>query len=72
MRYALHEILVRGSLSVPFIILSILHLASMSLLKHQPKILRQNFAQNKKHYDNTMAELKDLLDDNHLSQIDGA
>ena len=47
----------------------ILHLASMSLLKHQLKILRQNFAQNKKHYDNTMAELKDLLDDNHYRKL---
>ena len=41
----------------------------MSLLKHQLKILRQNFAQNKKHYDNTMAELKDLLDDNHYRKL---
>ena len=47
----------------------ILHLASMSLLKHQLKILRQNFTQNKKHYDDTMAELKDLLDDNHHRKL---
>ena len=47
----------------------ILHLASVSLLKQQLKVLRQQFAKSKKNYDETMTTLKNILDNDYYRKL---